>query len=453
MLRKKPLKILLTTLAIVLGFPMTVVPAFPASKEKAIHMFGEGTDGAQPYGSSLILDSAGNLYGTTSIGGTGRCTNQYIEQIGCGTVFELMPGTDGKWTEKILHGFTGDYPGRDGAWPLAGLIFDKSGNLYGTTSYGGYGCGYGCGIVFELVKGANGKWTEKVLHRFHGNDGGGPSGGLVFDSSGNLYGTTAYGGPPNCNSGCGLVFELTPDGNGDWKEKVLHNFGPTGGSAPVGNIIFDAAGNLYGVTQNGGEYTGYCQIDGCGTVFELTPRATGKWREKALHSFCATNCEDGATPYAGLTFDAAGNLYGSTYYGGSGGCFDGFQYGCGVVFRLRPGGYGEWKYDVIKAFSGNYDGANPYANLIFDTAGNLYGTGASGGYRGSGAVFRFTPEENGDWTETVLYGFRVREDGITPYGGVTFDASGNLFGTTAYGGHETNYCGTGGCGVVFEITP
>jgi len=203
-----------------------------------------GKDGIVPYFGALIFDGAGNLYGTTVYGGTDNI----------GTVFQLTPGSNGKWTEKVLHSFNG----KDGGIPYAGLVFDAAGNLYGTT-FGN--------TVFQLAPRANGKWTEKVLHIFNGKRGAGPgAGSLIFDAAGNLYGTTEVGGAYTriCGNGCGTAFELSPGANGTWNEKILYRFNRTNGYYPIAGVIMDAAGNLYGTTSSGGAH-------GQGTVFEITP--------------------------------------------------------------------------------------------------------------------------------------------------------------------------------------
>ena len=226
----------------------------------------------------------------------------------------------------MLHSFNG----KDGNDPASGLIFDSSGNLYGTTMAGGnvnYCYGNGCGTVFKLVPGADGKWTHTVLHSFRGRDGDLPSSTLVLDTAGNLYGTTEEGGDLNSNTclgyGCGIVFMLTPRTNGSWSEQVLHRFhGWTDGFYPTAGLIFDAAGNLYGTTWYGGN------------VFKLVPGTNGKWTETVLHAF---NGNDGSFPFAGLAFDASGNLYGTTEYGGKlNNCQSEYGNGCGVVFEITP---------------------------------------------------------------------------------------------------------------------
>jgi uncharacterized repeat protein (TIGR03803 family) len=284
--------------------------------EKVLHNFN-GKNGSVPVG-SLIFDAAGNLYGTTLYGGSHiNCSG-----TGCGVVFQLTPGQDGKWTETVLHSFGN---GKDGSWPFSSLSIDALGNLYGTTKLGG---GHGLGTVFELSPHTNGKWTERVLHSFNNYDGAYPQSNLVFDGSGNLYGTTTAGGDVACSPSnwCGTVFELLPDVNGKWTEKVLHSF-----YQPrfllVGGVIFDPAGNLYGTTLGGGHYEG-CTVSGCGTVYELSPTAGGKWTEITLHSFGKTG--DGGEPTGNLVFDSLGNLYGETIWGGRCRDFD----GCGTVFEI-----------------------------------------------------------------------------------------------------------------------
>ena len=286
--------------------------------------------------------------------------------------------------------------------------------------------------IFTAILFVTSTWAaaeEKVLHSFSGGaDGTYPYGGLIFDAAGNLYGTTTSGGTSNT----GTVFELTPAAGGTWTEKVLHSFsGGTDGIHPYAGLIFDAAGNLYGTTDLGGAY-------GYGTVFELTPAAGGTWTEKVLHNF-NNGGTDGTRPYARLTFDAAGNLYGTTYGGGAYNSY-------GTVFELTPAAGGTWTEKVLHSFGSGTDGLIPYGGLIFDAAGNLYGTTAYGGTNDLGTVFELTPKAGGGWTEKVLYSFGDGTDGVSPLAGLIFDAAGNLYGTTQHGG-TYNY------GTVFEIAP
>jgi len=332
--------------------------------------------------------------------------------------------------EVVLHNF--DYNGRDGLWPGGTLVIDADGNLYGTAYQGGTytsvpDCGaYGCGIVFELARNPGGGHTEKVLHSFSGTDGCFPLAGLTMDAAGNLYGTAGgcgqYGG--------GTAFELSPNAAGGWTRKVLHHFGKnTDGQGSAGVLVFDAAGNLYGTTFGGGMYD-------LGTVFELSPKAGGGWTEKVLHSF-NDDGEDGFYPYSGLVLDPAGNLYGTTAYGG--------KYGVGTVLELSPKPGGGWTEKVIHHF---YYGALPYAGLVLDPAGNLYGTTFGDGMYGLGTVFELSPKPGGGWTGKLIHKFHNNgRDGSNPEGsGLVLDNAGNLYGATFLGGRY-------GLGTVFELSP
>jgi uncharacterized repeat protein (TIGR03803 family) len=350
--------------------------------ETIIFNFAGNRAGAGPQ-AGLIFDKAGNLYGTTTYGGSSNCTD------GCGTVFELSPQTGGGWSQTLMYNFKG---GTDGEWPNASLIFDAAGNLYGTTVVGGGGsslCTYGCGTVYELSP-KSGGWSAKVLYRFQGQnkDGSDPYAGLIFDAAGNLYGTTAYGGSAKCPieiGGCGTVFELSPQSGGEWSENVLYNFqgNSLDGAVPHGGLAFDKAGNLYGTTYEGG-------ANQIGTVFELLPESGGVWNQTVLHYFRHNG--DGARPYAGVTLDNAGNLYGTTLEGGTGTC----EKGCGTIFRVARQTGGLWAEKVLYNFAGGeQSGALPYAGVIFDANGNLYGTTLGGGtgpyVGGCGTVFEVTP--------------------------------------------------------------
>jgi uncharacterized repeat protein (TIGR03803 family) len=325
-------------------------------------------DGAGP-SSQLVFDSEGNLYGTTQNGGSGTACSGH-----CGTVFELSPTGGGAWTETVLHSFQGR---SDGFYPDGGVILDAEGNVYGTTSEGGAA---DRGTVFEL---ASGTWKETILHSFHVNtkDGTYPGAPLVFDANGNLYGTTQGGGSAG---GYGTVFRLAPNGKEGWTETVLHSFTLKGISSPYCGLVFDANGNLYGTTRH--SYRGY------GGVFELTPNAKGVWKATILHKFTAFG-KGGDTPIAGLVSDSQGNLYGTTEEGGKGCAGD----GCGVVFKLTPAN-GKWTESTVFTFN-DTDGARPFASLILDASGNLYGTtywGGSGScsndeITGCGTVFEITP--------------------------------------------------------------
>ena len=359
-----------------------------------------------------------------------------------GSVFELSPGPDGVWKEKTLHVFNG----REGEEPEGGLIFDEAGNLYGTTEFGAsQNCSSGCGAVFELTPEKDGSWTETVLHSFTGSDGGHPQGNLIFDRAGNLYGAGASEGSGNH----GVVFELTPAAEGKWTCTVLHNFsGGTDGADPIGSLIFDADGNLYGTTTLGGTNDPY--VGGNGTVFELTPTG-GAWTETVLYNFSRSG--DGIYPYSGLIFDGFGNLYGAASEGARQGCeVYSKLVGCGTAFELMPTKDGGWAEDILGDFHTSATGGYfPTGSLTFDGSGNFYGAtqygGASASAFGGGEIFKFSPLEGGGWERTLLHDFGHNLDGYAPNGNLIVDAAGNLYGTTQFGGGDHN------SGTVFEIIP
>jgi uncharacterized repeat protein (TIGR03803 family) len=421
-------------LMIVIAIFMLAPGAWAQDQYKTLYKFTGGADGNEFFSifygnnwfsSGLVFDEGGDIYGTTAAGGA----------HGYGVVFKLAPNGNGTSTESVLYSFTG---GTDGANPLAGLIFDGAGNLYGTTSAGGTGsCNIpyasGCGVVFELTPNSDGSWTEIVLYSFSGGaDGAQPEAHLTFDTAGNLYGTTDAGGvhlsgpcASRTANGCGVVFELTPNSNGTWTESVLHAFtGGNDGAAQIGSLILDAAGSLYGTAQLG-KYS-------AGVVFKLTPNA-GSWKETILHAFDSP--KDGADPFSftGLVFDSAGNLYGTTFWGG--------YLEAGTVFKLTPTSSGPWKWSLVHRF-GTGDAYHPLAGVIFDAAGNLYGTAY--GLGGCGIVFQLTPSSGG-WKEKTLHTFLDRP-GCDPMPGVVIDGAGNLYGATLGDGHKT-------MGSVYEITP
>jgi uncharacterized repeat protein (TIGR03803 family) len=336
--------------------------------ESVLYSFRGDKDGSQPNG--VILDDAENLYGTTYAGGA----------AGSGTIFELTPNTDGSWTESLLYDFCSLTKCTDGASPMSSLILDNGGNLYGTTLGGSEG-----GVAFKLTRLQDGNWTESVLHSFPSRDGDGinPNAALIFDSAGSLYGTTVFGGTHDE----GTVYKLKPNSDGSWAESVLYSFsgGKDGGYVDAG-LVFDPTGNLYGATVFGGDLS-QCGTSGCGVVFELTPKAGRNWAEKVLHDF-NSNRRDGLNPEAGVIFDAAGDLYGTTVDGGDRSrCINS---GCGIVFKLAPNSKGGWKETVLHTFF-DRPGANPYAGVIVDQVGNLYGTTAGDGSTSFGSVFEITP--------------------------------------------------------------
>lgn len=410
-----------------------------AQQYKVLHTFTGGPhDGVSPMG-DLVFDHAGNLYGTTRGGGSG---------VGFGgTVFELSPNADGTWTETIVYNFCSNQC-LDGSQPEAGLTIDSTGNLYGTTYSGGLPCpGFGgtCGTVFELSPPSSpgGAWTETVLHNFCTNvvngrclDGNYPHSRLTLDATGNLYGTTTWGGTGHLDGGenAGVVFELSPGANG-WTETVLYNFCSLGqdkfcpdGAFPVAGVTFDKAGNLYGTTGTGGA----TRSAGGGTVYRLVPGA-GQWTETVLYAFAFQPFTTGAGPGAAVSFDSLGNLYSTVEAGG--------QFGVGGVFRLSPKGGGS---EQTLSFNGR-NGSMPVAGVLMDSRHPaLFGTTKLGGDNGFGTIFKIIAPAQ----ESVLYSFCSQSncpDGGVPVAGlVEENNSGNLYGTASQGGINNQ-------GVVFEI--
>jgi len=392
-------------LAILFGAAL-LVPAASAQTFTTLFTFDLG-DGAFP-GVGLIRDAKGNLYGTTYAGGVDNCF------FGCGLVFKV----DTSGNETVLYAFTGSRG--DGETPDASLVMDESGTLYGTTVDGGASSH---GTVFKVNK--SGK--ETVLYSFTGSgrDGKYPFAGLLRDAYGNLYGTNIYSGNTSCNDGagpgCGTVFKVDNTG----KETVLYNFtGINGdGSYPIAGLVQDKSGTMYGTTYGGGD-------SGRGTVFKLTK--SGK--ESVLYSFSG-GADGGFPEYGYLALDSKGNLYGTTSTGGSGAGCSG---GCGVVFKVDKAG----KETVLYSFAGeNGDGANPYAGVVLDSAGNLYGTTFRGGQSVFGTVFKL--DKTGK--ETVLHSFDDT-DGANPHGDLVLDGKGNLYGAAQSGG-EFDF------GTVFKLKP
>jgi uncharacterized repeat protein (TIGR03803 family) len=336
-----------------------------------------------------------------------------------------------------------------GCTPKGNLVADSAGNLYGTTK----NCGAGVGVVFELTRPVppNTEWTETVLYTFATStlDGSNPQEGVVFDALGNLYGTTASGGA----TGFGVVFELSPPATagGPWTESILYNFqgGVTDGAGPSGGVVFDSADNLYGVTANGGSGEQEYDFDSTGVAYKLTPPVTpgAPWTETVLHHFLAR--AGVVHPVGALVFDGKGNLYGAS----EGGTSIGHSLGA-AAYKLAPAsGSGEWTQTLLYSFGGPSDG--PQSGLTFHNSGRLYGTTTYGGQFVAGSVFELVPPvaPSDAWTENVLYSFNgVANDGVYPVANVIFDKAGNLYGTTQYGGGKGN-CGDGipGCGTVFEL--
>lgn len=407
---------LAVVMAVLIGTTMVGVPRAQAQTYTVLHEFTGGDDGGYPQ-SALVIDRAGNLYGTAVLGG----------RSGEGVVFKMEHSGSG-WTLQPLYSF---YGGSDGAAPWGPLTMAADGSLYGTTLGGGnfqgtYCKGGGCGVVFRLrppasaPKSVIAPWDETVLYAFDAADGNEPlSPQLLFDQAGDIYGTTQFGGYTDS----GTVFELTPHGDG-WGERVLYQgFSLANGVQPYSGLIMDSAGNLYGTTSAWGP-------GGDGVVYELSPSQDGYvW--SILHAF--NNGDDGGLSYGGLVMDQAGNLYGGTVSGGTG--------DCGVIYELSPSG-SSWTFNVI--YNLPSCGGGPYQNLVFDAAGNLYGTAFGDGTGGGGMVFKLT-NSNGTWSLTDLHDFSLQSEHF-PVGAVAMDSNGNLYGTTESGG-------TYDYGVVWEITP
>jgi uncharacterized repeat protein (TIGR03803 family) len=396
----RPHSWVLTLLVLILEI---FLPGASAQTETVLYNFGGGFDGAYP-GSGVIMDAGGNLYGTTRGGDTAKDYGTVFGMerslqgvwsrkmlyrftfepdaeypgggvvfdgagnlfgvtsgggLGHGAVYKLTPTAKPPWVETVLYRFTG---GVDGNEPRATLVIDNNGNLYGTTAGGGTN---GAGTVFRLAEQPDGSWTETVLHSFAaGSDGQIPSGGVVFDSAGNLYGTTGAGGKYNstCSIGCGTVFKLKPNGT-KWTEKILHRFNGSDGFGPEAGIVVDTAGNLYGAAAGGG-------ANGAGVVFELRPTPINTWTEKTIYTF--TGGSDGRSP-ADLTLDAAGNLYGTS----------------GPLLELSPDENGTWNFRILHQFVGS-DGLAPDGKLAIDSFGDLFGAAAGGGNKFDGVIFEIT---------------------------------------------------------------
>ena len=387
-----------SSFAIVMVLVICALGSARAQTFTLLYTFTGGSDGRGPFG-GVILDGAGNLYGTTTEGGNLACS------LGCGTVFKV----DTSGNETVLYSFAGTGAG-DGEYPNATLLRDTQGNLYGTTESGG---AFGYGTVFKLSAAG----AETVLHSFTGTGGDGkfPFGGVARDGQGNLYGTTNTGGV----FGVGTVFRVDATGN----ETVLYSFTGTGsdGKSPYAGVVRDAQGNLYGTTESGG-------TSNVGTVFKVD--ATGT--ETILYSFTVTG-GDGAEPMSGLVRDAQGNLYGTTNAGGVG-----VGGGNGVVFKVDKTG----REKVLFRFPGTgADGIRPHG-VVRDAQGNLYGTTVFHGAFGWGTVFKLSPTGK----QTVLYNFNGgNADGGDPYAGVVLDGQGNIYGATSVGAI--------GYGTAFKITP
>lgn len=396
-------------------------------------------------GTGVTVDASGNFWGISPRGGA----------YGCGNVFELTRSVNGQLSETVLYSFTG---GSDGGIPNGndGPLIDSAGNLFGTTTQGGLP--NGGGTVFELTHSSTG-WQETVLWNFTcGNDGCGPGGGLVSDSAGNLYGTTSAGGPGGI--GFGTVFELSSDGSGNWSETTLYIFsGGSDGGVPLSTLVRDQSGNLYGTTSYGG-YSDNCvgDIYGCGVIFELTQGVRGNWTERVLYAF--RGGKDGAHPGAKVVFDSSGNIYGVTSLCGDISCTPYGYAGYGTVFRLAPptNSAGQWSFSRLHAFTGGSDGGYPSEALVVDKTGVVYGTAPEGGigkcgfYQpGCGTLYRISPTLSGRWDFDTMYSFSGTTDGGTPFNIAL--AGSTAYIATAVGGSSGNkLCAPLGCGTIFEMS-
>lgn len=383
-----------------------------AAVPQIIYNFAGDNDG-EYIDSDLVIDGAGNLYGTSVQGGA----------FGSGTVFQLTPSGNG-WTHTVLYSFTG---GADGGEPYKGVTVDSQGTLYGTAVTGGGGsCEGGCGVAYKLTH-SGGVWTQTVIHTFSGgDDGSGPGSGLTLGPNGTLYGMTPTGG---ANSQ-GVIFLLRPMPNGNWQLKVIHAFtgGDDGAGGSAGRLLL-SKGILYGATTVGG-------ANGKGIVFQLTHK-TGGWQFTTLYAFKGQ--PDAGFPYGSLAFDSQGNLYGTTYYDGAN--------NLGSVYQLARQLDGTWQERVLYSFKGGKDGSNSISNVVFDKTGALYSTTSAGGAScDCGVIFKLTPGVNGKWKESVTYRFKGAPDGGFVYNGMVGDSAGNFYGATVHGG-------TGDDGTVYKFTP
>jgi uncharacterized repeat protein (TIGR03803 family) len=383
--------------------------AWAANTTKLVYSFGGASDGEYT-DTELVRDSAGNLYGSSVQGGT----------FGGGTVFQITPAG----VHTVLYNFTG---GADGGEPYKGVTLDSHGNLYGTAvTGGGGGCEGGCGVVYKLTK-TGSTWTQSVIHQFTGGiDGSGPGAPVAVDKQGNVYGTTPTGGA----SGVGVVYQIKPSGSG-WTLNVIHAFtgGTDGSGGSAGRFFIDTAGNLFNVCTTGGAH-------GFGVVYEISPGA-GKWKFTALYAF--KDQPDGASPYGGVVFDKAGNMYGTTYYAGA--------HDLGAVYQLTHSG-ATWTESVLYSFKGGLDGASPISSLVADAAGNFYGTTSEGGATtcGCGVIYKLAKSTSGKWTESVVYRFPGQPSAGFAYNGMISGAAGSFYGATVHGGNSND-------GAVYQFTP
>ena len=392
-----------SALSLIFSATLLLVEPASAQMQSVLYAFQGTPDGKTPT-SGVVFDAQGNLYGVTR--DLGAHNN--------GMVYKLAPSG----TETILYSFVIS----NGSQPTGTPVLDSQGNIYGTTTSGG--AHQNQGTVYQVTPGG----VETVLYSFTKKGGYAPTGDLIRDERGNLYGTAAQGGlvTAECPLGCGTVFKLSPSGT----ETVLYQFmGGADGAGPFGGLVADQQGNFYGTTSAGGTLN-------FGAVFKLTPAGV----ESVLYSFKSGT--DGRNPYGRLTLDAKGNLYGATEHGGGSTNPACFGNGCGVIFKVTPAG----KEKVLHAFSGGADGGTPNGGLAFDSLGNLFGTTFVDGVFNSGTLFKVSPFGH----FSVIYSFTGGADGGNPNGDLIFDPQDNLYGTTTYGGVSKLLCP---CGVVFKLTP
>jgi uncharacterized repeat protein (TIGR03803 family) len=407
---KSPTHLRIGAFAATAVFVLSVVTA-TAATTNVIFSFEE--DEGEYADTDLETDGAGNIYGTTVLGG----------DFASGTVFKLSPTPTG-WLHTVLYSFTS---GADGGEPYKGVTLDRQGNLYGTAVTGGSGsCEGGCGVVYKLTN-SGGKWNQTVIHAFTGgDDGSGPGARVTVDQSGNVYGMAPTGGA----YGLGTIYKIRQEHNEAWNLQVIHAFtgGADGATGSAGRMIL-RRGRLYGAATAGGTY-------GSGVVFELTPRGVGEWNFRTIYSFRGQ--PDGSFPYGALLFDRLGNIHGTTYYGGAN--------GIGAVYELSPrASIGEWNESVLYSFQEGSDGNSPIGNLVSDNVGNLYGTTSEGGL-GSGTIFKLSPMGSGQWVETVVHPFQGPPDGAFAYNGMVVDKFGNFYGATVHGGDNND-------GAIYKFTP
>jgi hypothetical protein len=401
---------------------LSITASATGPSEKTIYNFQWGNDGADPTG-DLVADGAGNLYGTTGIGGGATaCQNGGTQVQGCGTIFELSPPAAGHrtWSETVLYRFQG---GTDGSYPNGGLTIDSAGNLYGIATGNSTICI--CDVIFKLSPQSDGTWLQSVLYTTDYPTDYEPIGALTLDSAGNLYGVTS------ATNNCGTVFQLSPpaSGSGPWNENVLHQFlGKSDGCAPAGPLALDKFGNVYGTT-------GGASVNG--NVFKLKPPATqgDPWGIVILHEFTGGN--DGYEPLSSVVFHNGMNLYGTTFWGGTN--------KSGTVFELSPPAAGQtgWVKTTIFNFGESTTGGGPY-RIVFDKAGNIYGATEYASSGSGGEIFKLSPPSapGGPWTETTLY-TTTCDCAAT---GVVFDKGNSLYGLFPW-------AGTASEGAAFAITP